>query len=140
MILVGELSLWVALLMAAWASTVSFAGGVLRRDDLVASGIRGLYATFAMVLLASIGLWTALLSHDFSLEYVASHISATMPSIYVFTAFWSGQAGSMLFWALILSMYSAAARRLPLLSARIHLHSLARCGLLAANSHNRFVS
>src|SRR5438874_1531535 len=95
--------------MAAWASTVSFAGGALRRDDLVASGIRGLYATFAMVLLASIGLWTALLSHDFSLEYVASHISATMPSIYVFTAFWSGQAGSMLFWALILSGYATIA-------------------------------
>jgi hypothetical protein len=31
-ILVGELSLWVALLMAAWAATVSFAGGQLRRS------------------------------------------------------------------------------------------------------------
>jgi len=108
-ILVGELSLWVALLMAAWATTVSFAGGALRRDDLVASGVRGLYATFGMVLLASIGLWTALLSRDFSLEYVASPISANMPTVYVFTAFWSGQAGSMLFWALILSMYATVA-------------------------------
>ena len=33
MILVGELALWIALLMAAWATTVSFAGGALRRDD-----------------------------------------------------------------------------------------------------------
>ena len=109
MILIGELSLWVALLMAAWSTTVSYAGGALKRDDLVASGIRGLYATFAMVVLASIGLWTALLSHDFSLEYVASHISANMPSVYIFTSFWSGQAGSMLFWALILSMYGTIA-------------------------------
>ena len=74
-----------------------------------ASGVRGLYATFAMVVLASIGLWTALLSHDFSVEYVASHISANMPNVYIFTAFWSGQAGSMLFWALILSMYATIA-------------------------------
>ena len=109
MILIGELSLWVALLMAAWATSISFAGGALRRDDLIVSGRRGLYATFAMVALASIGLWTALLTRDFSLEYVAGHISAAMPSAYVFTAFWSGQAGSMLFWALILSMYSAIA-------------------------------
>ena len=29
--------------------------------------------------------------------------------LYVFTAFWSGQAGSMLFWALILSMYATIA-------------------------------
>ncbi|HEX3867832.1 MAG TPA: heme lyase CcmF/NrfE family subunit, partial [Gemmatimonadaceae bacterium] len=109
MTLIGELSLWVALLMAAWSTTVSYAGGALRRDDLIDSGVRGLYATFAMVLLASIGLWTALLSRDFSLEYVASHISASMPSVYVFTAFWSGQAGSMLFWALILSFYGTVA-------------------------------
>jgi cytochrome c-type biogenesis protein CcmF len=109
LILVGELALWVALLMAAWTTTVSFAGGALRRDDLVASGRRGIYATFAMVLVASIGLWTALLTRDFSLEYVAGHISANMPNVYVFTAFWSGQAGSMLFWALILSFYAAVA-------------------------------
>jgi cytochrome c-type biogenesis protein CcmF len=109
LILVGELALWVGLLMAAWATTVSFAGGALRRDDLIASGRRAIYATFAMVLTASIGLWTALLSRDFSLEYVAGHISANMPNVYIFTAFWSGQAGSMLFWALILSLYSAIA-------------------------------
>jgi cytochrome c-type biogenesis protein CcmF len=108
-ILVGELSLWVALLMAAWATTTSFVGGALHREDLIASGRRAVYATFAMVLLASIGLWTALLSRDFSFEYVAGHISANMPNVYVFTAFWSGQAGSLLFWALILSMYSAIA-------------------------------
>ena len=60
-ILIGELSLWVALLMAAWSTTVSFAGGALRRTIWSRSGVRGLYATFAMVVLASIGLWTALL-------------------------------------------------------------------------------
>jgi cytochrome c-type biogenesis protein CcmF len=108
-ILIGELSLWVALLMAAWATTVSFAGGALKRDDLIVSGRRGLYATSVMVALASIGLWTALLTRDFSLEYVAAHISAAVPSLYVFTAFCSGQAGSMLFCALILSVYSAVA-------------------------------
>ncbi len=109
MILIGELSLWIALLMAAWSTTVSFAGGGLRRKDLVDSGVRGLYVTFAMVLLAAVGLWTALLTKDYSLEYVASHINTSMPSVYVFTAFWSGQAGSMLFWALILSLYSTIA-------------------------------
>jgi len=108
-ILIGELSLWVALLMAAWSTTVSFAGGASRRSDLIDSGVRGLYATFAMIVLASIGLWTALMTRDFSLEYVAGHISAAMPSVYVFTSFWSGQAGSLLFWALILSMYGTIA-------------------------------
>jgi cytochrome c-type biogenesis protein CcmF len=117
-ILVGELSLWVALLMAAWSGVTSFAGGALGRDDLVASGRRGLYATTAMVVLASIGLWTALLTHDFSLKYVASNTSANMPKVYVFAAFWGGQAGSLLFWSLILACYSALAIRTASTKAR----------------------
>jgi cytochrome c-type biogenesis protein CcmF len=108
-ILIGELALWVALLMAAWTGVVSFAGAAMRREDLVVSGERATYATFAMTLLASLGLWTALLTHDFSLEYVAANTSANMPKAYLVTAFWSGQAGSMLFWALVLTMYMALA-------------------------------
>jgi cytochrome c-type biogenesis protein CcmF len=128
-ILVGELSLWVALLMTSWAAVTSFAGGSMGRDDLVTSGRRGLYATTIMIILASIGLWTALLTHDFSLTYVASHTSSNMPKIYVFTAFWGGQAGSMLFWALILSCYSSIA----IWSVREKARELApwACGTLA---------
>ncbi|HJQ19963.1 MAG TPA: heme lyase CcmF/NrfE family subunit [Gemmatimonadaceae bacterium] len=107
MIVVGELSLWIALLMAAWCATVSFAGGIGRRADLIRSGERASYSATLFTMLAALGLWTALLTRDFSISYVASQISANMPNVYVFTAFWSGQAGSMLFWALILSVYSA---------------------------------
>ena len=109
MILIGELSLWVALLMATWAATVSYAGGALKRHDLTLSGERAIYATLAMVVLASAGLWTALFTHDFSIKYVASFSSANLPKVYTFTAFWAGQAGSMLFWCLILAIYSAIA-------------------------------
>jgi cytochrome c-type biogenesis protein CcmF len=129
-ILVGELSLWVALLMACWSAVTSFAGGSMGREDLIASGRRGLYATTAMIVLASIGLWTALLTHDFSLRYVASNTSANMPKVYVFSAFWGGQAGSMLFWSLILALYSAIAIRSAQRSAR-ELAPWA-CGTLAA--------
>jgi cytochrome c-type biogenesis protein CcmF len=108
-ILIGELSLWVALLMATWAATVSFAGGALKRRDLTVSGERAIYATLVMVVLASAGLWTALFTHDFSIKYVASFSSANLPKVYTFTAFWAGQAGSMLFWCLILAIYSSLA-------------------------------
>lgn len=109
MILVGELSLWIALLMCAWSATLSFAGGRLRREDLVASGERGLYAGAGFVALASVGLWTALLSSDFSVRYVASFTSANLPIVYKISAFWGGQAGSMLFWCLILALYAGLA-------------------------------
>ncbi len=109
MILVGELALWVALLMAAWGTTVSFAGGATGRGTLIASGERASYATLAFVVLASLGLWSALFASDFSIKYVASFTSANLPKAYKFTAFWAGQSGSLLFWSLILSLYSAIA-------------------------------
>ncbi len=107
MILLGELALWVSLLMAAWSTVTSFAGGGMRRGDLVASGERAMYATFVFVALASAGLLTALLTRDFSLAYVASYTSANLPIVYTIAAFWGGQAGSMLFWCLILAFYCA---------------------------------
>ncbi|MDQ2766962.1 MAG: cytochrome c biogenesis protein CcsA, partial [Gemmatimonadota bacterium] len=109
MILIGELSLWVALLMATWGTTVGFAGGYYKRPELIASAERASYATFGFLLLAALGLWTALLHSDFSFRYVASYTSANLPSIYKVTAFWAGQSGSLLLWAFILSGYSAIA-------------------------------
>ncbi|HEY2896928.1 MAG TPA: heme lyase CcmF/NrfE family subunit [Gemmatimonadaceae bacterium] len=109
MILIGELSLWVALLMATWGTTVGFAGGYYKRPELIASAERASYATFGFLLLAALGLWTALLHSDFSFRYVASYTSANLPSVYKVTAFWAGQSGSLLLWAFILSGYSAIA-------------------------------
>lgn len=108
MILVGELSLWVALLMAAWAATVSFAGGIQQRADLVASGERAIHAAFLMIVLAALGLWTALLAHDLSFAHVAAFTSANLPRLYTLAAFWGGPAGSLLLWALVVATCAAA--------------------------------
>lgn len=107
MILVGELSLWVALLMATWAAIVSFAGGMQRRPELIASGERGIHAALGMLLLASLGLWTALVTHDLTLEHVASFSSANLPLVYTLAAFWDGPAGALLLFALLLAVCAA---------------------------------
>jgi cytochrome c-type biogenesis protein CcmF len=109
MILIGELSLWIALLLAAWGTTVSFAGGAMKRESLIASGQRAVYATLAFVILATAGLLTALLRSDFHIKYVASYTSANLPTPYKLSALWAGQSGSLLFWTLILSIYAALA-------------------------------
>lgn len=108
MILIGELALWVALLMAAWAAMVSFAGGLQRRADLIASGERGVHATLAMLLLASLGLWSALVAHDLGLAHVASFTAANLPLVYTLAAFWGGPAGALLLFALLLSICAVA--------------------------------
>lgn len=56
------------------------------------------------LLLASALLLHALYWHDFSLQYVASYTDLILPVFYRLTAFWAGQPGSMLFWALAVSL------------------------------------
>jgi cytochrome c biogenesis factor len=108
---VGELALWVALFLAVWGSVASFAGAVTRRAELVASGVRAITAAAMMVALACLGVWAALLTQDFSFEYVASHTTLSTPTLYLITAFWAGPPGSMLSFALAVSLGATAATR-----------------------------
>ena len=89
--------------MAAWSALTSFAGAATRRDALVVSGERALFAALAFVALAAAGVWGALLTSDFSLRYVASYTSLNLPLLYKFAALWAGPAGQWLFLALLLS-------------------------------------
>ena len=50
--------------------------------------------------LASSILLFALATHDYSLSYVAGYTDNTLAYFYCLAAFWAGQPGSMLFWAL----------------------------------------
>ena len=50
----------------------------------------------------------ALITHDFSLAFVAENNSRSTPLLYTITGMWSALAGSILLWGLILSGYIAA--------------------------------
>ncbi len=54
----------------------------------------------AALVLASALLLHALYWHDFSVQYVAHYTDRILPVFYRLTAFWAGQPGSLLFWAL----------------------------------------
>ncbi len=58
----------------------------------------------AALVLASALLLHALYWNDFSLVYVASYTDIALPIFYRLTAFWAGQAGSLLFWALSVAL------------------------------------
>ncbi|MEZ0575345.1 heme lyase CcmF/NrfE family subunit [Halodesulfovibrio aestuarii] len=52
-----------------------------------------------LITLSSLILLWALINFDFSNYYVSSYTSLDLPLFYRVTAFWAGQAGSLLFWA-----------------------------------------
>src|SRR6266851_4133762 len=78
-----------------------------RRPPLVASGQNAAWAVAALITMASLTLLTALAVHDFSLRYVWEHSNRAMPLDLVLAAFYSGQQGSLLYWAWTLSVFSA---------------------------------
>ena len=102
----GRLAICLALLFAAYATGVSIVGAIRRRRHLVRSGAHAAYAVFALVVVAVAILLRALLTHDFSLEYVAAYSSSTLPVQYTVAALWGGQKGSLLFWAFMLTLFT----------------------------------
>jgi cytochrome c-type biogenesis protein CcmF len=108
--ILGQISLWLALLVAAWGSVTGVLGGMRRRPELIQSARRTTYALLGLLTVASASLLTALLRHDFNVAYVAEKTSRNLPAVYTIAAFYSGQAGSLLFWAFVLSIFAAAAQ------------------------------
>ncbi|HEY7636632.1 MAG TPA: heme lyase CcmF/NrfE family subunit [Gemmatimonadales bacterium] len=112
MTLLGQFALWAALLLGLWCVAVSFSGRWQGRPELAASVVRAVYAIFACLVVASISLWKGLIAHDFNIEYVWAYTSSNLPPYYIFSAFWAGQKGSLLFWAVVLSLFASAAQLL----------------------------
>lgn len=93
LILLGELGIWVALLMSGWSAVVSFIGSAVSRHDLETSGRRALHVSAVALLLAVVGLVEALVARDFTLAYVARDTSLQLSTLLAASAVWAGPAG-----------------------------------------------
>ena len=119
MTLLGQFALWASFAIGIWCVLLSFSGRWQGRPELSATVVRSVYAICGCLLVASVSLWKGLITHDFNMEYVWAYTSRNLPSSYIFSAFWAGQKGSLLFWAVVLSLFASAAQ---LLTARRYAH------------------
>ena len=71
-------------------------------------GRRLIVLVLAGVLLSVGAMQYALVTHDFSLAYVAENNATVTPLLYSITGMWSALAGSILLWALLLTIVTAA--------------------------------
>jgi cytochrome c-type biogenesis protein CcmF len=94
--------------MAGFSVLLSFWAGWRENAVMVQVGRRAFYASAAMILIAAALLETALLTHDFSLAYVTEHTDLSTPMALVAAAFYGGQEGSLLYWALVLGLLGSA--------------------------------
>ncbi|MPY99268.1 MAG: heme lyase CcmF/NrfE family subunit [Actinophytocola sp.] len=92
-------------LVAARAQTQP-AGRDQRLANRWGAGMTLLAVLAALVTVAALE-W-ALLSHDFSIRYVAENGSRAVPTYYTVISLWAALEGSLLLWVLVLTGYTAA--------------------------------
>jgi cytochrome c-type biogenesis protein CcmF len=105
----GRAALVIALALVLYAALAGAYAARTGRPRLARSARNALTASFVACLAASAVLWGAFLSDDMGFRYVAEHSSRDLPPQYAFTAFWGGQEGSLLLWALVLTGMGSAA-------------------------------
>ncbi len=105
----GRAALVVSLGLSVYALVAGAVAAAQNRRRLATSARNALFTAFGTTLIAAAVLATALVRHDFSFVYVASHTNRSLPTAYALSAFWGGQEGSLLLWLLVLTGYGALA-------------------------------
>ena len=101
-LVMGGLALWRARGLAAGADGVAARLGETARRAGIASFIACTCAAFALV-------WASF-TNDYSVSYILHHTNKDLSTAYKFSALWSGQEGSLLLWAWLLSAYGFVLR------------------------------
>jgi cytochrome c-type biogenesis protein CcmF len=102
---IGQIILWVALLASAMATFLYFIAAKLKTDP---SKQRIAFYSYLVALLASCAasayMLIGLFGHNYALYYVAHYSSNSLPALYLVSAFWAGQEGTFLLWALLVAV------------------------------------
>ena len=104
----GQICLILALLVAILQSVIPLIGAQQAITPWMAIARPSAYAQLLLVLCAFAILTYAFVSQDFSLQYVAQNSNSILPWYYRYTAVWGAHEGSLLLWALILAIWTAA--------------------------------
>ncbi|HKJ93544.1 MAG TPA: cytochrome c biogenesis protein CcsA, partial [Longimicrobiales bacterium] len=106
--LLGLGAVGLALALAVYGAVITYWGARRKRPDLIRSGQAAAYAIFGLMSLANLSMIYALLTHDFSISYVAQVGSRATPPFYTVISLWGALEGSILFWGWVLSAYTAS--------------------------------
>jgi len=103
----GRTGVLLGLLAALVGAGLAAYGLAKRRPQLVRHAGAYAYLVLGGAVLATVAMEHALVTHDFSIAFVAGNNSRETPLIYSVTGMWSALQGSILLWALILAGYLA---------------------------------
>jgi cytochrome c-type biogenesis protein CcmF len=105
---IGYFALCLALAAGGYSVFASLLGVHRHHEGLIRSGENAALAVCALFTVSALGLWYAIFTKDFQVQYVAENTSLAMPAHYVLASLWGGQNGSILFWGWVLSLFTGA--------------------------------
>ncbi len=104
----GQILVLLALLTCAAGAPIAYMAGARRSPQGLLLSRRLAFAFAGFMLLATLVMEYALITHDFSVSYVASVGSLATPLHITIVSLWSSLEGSILFWGLVLGGFTAA--------------------------------
>ncbi|HVX38202.1 MAG TPA: heme lyase CcmF/NrfE family subunit [Gemmatimonadaceae bacterium] len=107
--LIAISAIQVALAISIVGAVALIYGG--KRGSLQARtiGYGALFTAFGLVTLSTLAMVYALVTHDFSISYVAQVGSRETPLLFTIISLWGALEGSILFWAFLLYVFAALA-------------------------------
>ena len=103
---IGYFALQLGLMVSAGSIILVLLDVRQNRPELIRSGENGVIAVLGLTTIAVFALEYLMITSDFNVEYVAKYTSRSLPLIYKIAALGGGQAGSLLFWLFLLTIYS----------------------------------
>ena len=100
----GYIALFLAFVVSLYSAIAYVVSQRRKNLALFASARNGLLLVCGLVTLAVAALLYSLLTHDFSITYVAEHSNLSLPPAYLISALWAGGNGSVMFWGWIVTI------------------------------------
>ena len=122
----GSYALLLALALSAYCllgGAFALVGGAGAVSRLGETSRRAGVAVWIALTVSAVGLVVAAFRDDFSVAYIAHHSNIALPAAYKFAVLWSGQEGSLLFWAWLLSTYGLVLRLRHNTDQRLFAHA-----------------
>ncbi|HMM97873.1 MAG TPA: heme lyase CcmF/NrfE family subunit [Anaerolineales bacterium] len=99
--------LLVTFLLALYSVGAAVYGYYGKSASLVESARRAMLLIFPLLTVAALTLISLLMRGDFNVQFVYEVTSRSMPTYLKITAWWGGQAGSLLFWSWLMSAFAS---------------------------------
>ena len=108
MIDIGHFAQVASLVLSLLALVVGVLGARKRKTSLVYAARNALILSSVFACLSLLVLMSYFVNHEYKYIYIWQHSSNAMPWYYLISAVWGGMDGSMLLWAVIMSIFSAS--------------------------------